>query len=120
MLKLCEDNRVFEVKLLPYCQRCGAKLGENDRFCQRCGTPVAVCLPFASPPPPPPPVQPSEPHRSLMHEPLILLGIALIAILIVAVIIVAVLFAINPPSFNPPIGGGNVNANWVLGYRLNV
>ena len=34
-------DSAFEVKVMPYCVKCGSPLKDSDKFCSVCGTPVA-------------------------------------------------------------------------------
>ncbi|MCW4020473.1 MAG: zinc-ribbon domain-containing protein [Candidatus Bathyarchaeota archaeon] len=63
---------------MPYCKKCGAKLGEDAKFCQACGTPVA------------------EPMRKRMErkerKPRSLLAIVAIAIIVTGMVAAVVAF----------------------------
>lgn len=79
---------------MPYCQRCGAKLEDGDKFCQRCGAPVAS---YPIPPPPPP----KPPARQTEKTPFLLPALILIAIVTMAAIVGAVvLLPTHQVNFN--------------------
>ncbi len=87
---------------MPYCQRCGAVLDENARFCDKCGTPVAPPVALYVPPPP---------TRPLLKDPWILFAVALISVLIVAVIAIVIYAA--------PMFSVNYNQSTPNNYNLN-
>lgn len=66
---------------MAFCANCGAKVGENDKFCGSCGTTRVPGAPAGQapspPPPPPPPVYQAPPPQPQMP----------------------------PPMYNPPPGG---------------
>ncbi len=63
---------------MPYCSKCGTKLGEDAKFCPNCGTLVG------------PPV--TEPKRRRERRPISTLAIVLIALIVIAASIVAISF----------------------------
>ena len=67
---------------MAFCANCGAKVGDNDRFCGSCGTtrvPGAPASQAAPPPPPPPPPPPQYQAPQPQSAP--------------------------PPVYNAPVGG---------------
>lgn len=63
---------------LPFCEKCGAELKEDAKFCPTCGTPVAPLV--------------AEPERRIERRPISTLAIVLIAIIVIAAITVAIAF----------------------------
>jgi len=64
---------------MPYCQKCGAQLNENARFCSKCGTPLS------------PPVAEPEIKRK-ERRPIAILAIVLVAFVVTATVISALAF----------------------------
>lgn len=56
---------------MAFCANCGAKVGENDKFCGSCGTTRVPGAPAGqAPPPPPPPVYQAPPPQPQMPPPM--------------------------------------------------
>jgi len=68
---------------MAFCANCGAKVGENDKFCGSCGTiRVPGALAGQAPPPPPPPPPPPQVYQAPPPQP-----------------------QMPPPMYTPPPGG---------------
>jgi len=75
---------------MPYCSKCGAKLGGEEAFCPRCGASVISLV--------------AEPLGRRERKPIGVLAIALIALITVAVVIAAVAtFALLPIQIAGPV-----------------
>jgi hypothetical protein len=102
---------------MPYCQRCGTILDEDQHFCQKCGTPVVTYFP----PPPPAPMKP------IRNDPVIIAAIVLSVILVVGVVAVALLatpfstvnFNQSYPDNSANISKLNLNVQ-IDGAKVNV
>ena len=102
---------------MPYCQRCGTILDEDQHFCHKCGTPVVTYFP----PPPPAPMKP------IRNDPVIIAAIVLSVILVVGVVVVALLatpfstvnFNQSYPDNSANISKLNLNVQ-IDGAKVNV
>lgn len=93
---------------MPYCQRCGTILDEDQHFCQKCGTPVVTYFP----PTPPAPMKP------IRNDPVIIAAIVLSVILVVGVVAVALLATpFSTVNFNQSYPDNSVN---ISKLNLNV
>lgn len=86
----------------PSCQKCGALLADDARFCEECGTPVPVqparaaqVAPVRGTP------KPKKPSTSPSMPPSALIAGGVIGVVIVAVLLVLVFTRSSPPSETP-------------------
>ncbi len=85
---------------MPYCSKCGTKLGEDAKFCPACGTAVG-----------PPVVGPERRREMRARRPISTLTIVLIVVLVAAVIVTAIATVVFLGLWHPfgrVVGSGNL------------
>jgi uncharacterized membrane protein YvbJ len=95
---------------MPYCQKCGTQLSEDEKYCYNCGTPITTPTPT-----PTPTIQPSQqktqknsPSKPLNTEALFILILRTLIIVIISLLIAAAsltsidIFGINRHFFEQP------------------
>jgi len=107
-----KDSLIQQVKLMPYCQKCGAKLADDVQYCYNCGALVAApttqlqrtCENSSRPPI----------HKNPRFIPVIVITIIALSALVIAVVALAPLNTVNFNEQNQigPVGLNKLNLDF--------